>query len=60
MAAKKGKGREKFKLQSTESAHYYTCAVKKGAEKLELMKFDPTPGIRKHVLYKQTKLPKHS
>jgi|LakMenEpi03Aug12_release.lakeMendotaPanAssembly.Ray.scaffolds.fasta_scaffold281332_2 large subunit ribosomal protein L33 len=52
--AAKGKGREKFKLLSTESPHFYTITAKKGAPKLEIKKFDPT--IRKHVLYKQTKL----
>jgi ribosomal protein L33 len=52
----KGKGREKFKLQSTVSKHFYTITARKGAEKLEIKKFDPTKGVRRHVLYKQTKL----
>lgn len=52
--ASKGKGREKFKLQSTESDHFYTITAKKGAEKLQIKKFDPK--MRKHVLYKQERL----
>lgn len=52
--ASKGKGREKFKLASTESEHFYTITVRKGAEKLEVKKYDPK--VRRHVLYKQTKL----
>lgn len=52
--AAKGKGREIWKLQSTESSHFYTMTVRKGAEKLEIMKYDPI--LRKHVLYKQSKL----
>jgi large subunit ribosomal protein L33 len=59
--AAKGKGREKHKLESTgtfedgtPSKHFYTITRKKGAPKLEVMKFDPR--LRKYVLYKQTKL----
>lgn len=59
--AAKGKGREKFKLESTAtlgdgkpSKHFYTVTARKGAEKLELKKYDPR--VRRHVLYKQTKL----
>jgi large subunit ribosomal protein L33 len=62
MAAKKGKkGREIFKLESTAtkpdgkpSKHFYTVTVKKGAEKLQIKKFDPV--ARCHAIYKQTKL----
>lgn len=51
----KAKGRKKVKLQSTESAHFYTTAVHARAEKkLELKKYDPV--VRKHVLYKQDKI----
>lgn len=48
--------REKIKLQSTESAHFYTTDKNKRTtpDKLELKKFDPI--LRKHVLYKETKI----
>lgn len=59
MAAKSK--RDKIKLESTAiletgkpSKHFYTVTARKGAEKLELMKYDPR--VRKHVIYKQTKL----
>ncbi len=59
--ASKSKGREKFKLESAAildngkpSKHYYTITARKGAEKLELKKFDPR--VRRHVVYKQVKL----
>jgi large subunit ribosomal protein L33 len=60
--AGKGKGREKFKLESTAvlengqpSKYFYTVKIRKGAEKkLEVMKYDPR--VRKHVKFKQTKL----
>jgi large subunit ribosomal protein L33 len=59
--AAKGKGREKCKLESTAilengkpSKHFYTITVRKGADKLEIRKYDPR--VRRHVLYKQTKL----
>lgn len=59
--AAKGKGREKFKLESTAilengepSKYFYTVTARKGAEKLELKKYDPR--VRKHVIFKQTKL----
>lgn len=61
--AAKGKGREKFKLESTAvlengepSKYYYTMEAKKGAPKLEIMKYDPR--VRKHVKFKQVKLSK--
>jgi len=49
--------REKIKLESTAgSGHFYTTDKNKRTkpDKLELMKFDPV--VRKHVLYKETKL----
>jgi len=49
--------REKIKLVSSAgSGHFYTTtkSKKNGQEKIMLKKFDPT--IRKHVLYKETKL----
>ena len=51
--------RENIKLKSTapESHHYYFTIKnrKTSTERLEMKKFDPTPGIRKHVLYKEVK-----
>lgn len=52
--AAKGKGREIWKLQSTESHYFKTGKFKKGSEKVELKMFDPV--VRKHVPFKQTKL----
>lgn len=53
--AGKSKGTKKVRLQSSESAHYYTCVVRTRAEKkLELKKYDPI--VRKHVVYKEAKL----
>lgn len=54
--ASKGKGREKYKLVSTaNTGHFYTTSIRKGAEKkLEIKKFDPR--VRRHVIYKQTKM----
>ena len=49
--------REKIKLESTAgTGHFYTTDKNKRTkpDKLELMKFDPV--VRKHVLYKETKL----
>lgn len=48
--------REKIKMQSTQSPHFYTTTKNKRLhpDKLETLKYDPT--IRKHVLYKETKL----
>ncbi len=54
--AKKGK-REKIKLESTAgTGHFYTTVKNKQAtpKKLELKKYDPR--VRKHVVYKETKL----
>ena len=57
MATKRGKGRELIKLVSTAgTGHFYTCSKNKRThpEKMELMKYDPK--VRKHVLYKESKM----
>jgi len=56
MATKKKGGREKIKLKSTKSAHFYTTLKNKRntTGKLEIMKFDPF--LREHVLYKEDKI----
>ena len=49
--------REKIKLESSAgTGHFYTTTKNKKTktEKLELKKFDPV--VRKHVVYKETKL----
>ncbi|HIE40024.1 MAG TPA: 50S ribosomal protein L33 [Thiomicrorhabdus sp.] len=48
--------REKIKLQSTESAYFYTTDKNKKnmAGKFEIKKFDPV--VRKHVLFKESKI----
>jgi large subunit ribosomal protein L33 len=49
--------REKIKLESSAgTGHFYTTDRNKRTtpEKLEIKKFDPV--VRKHVLYKETKL----
>ncbi len=49
--------REKIKLESSAgTGHFYTTTKNKRAkpEKLEIKKFDPI--VRKHVIYKETKL----
>ncbi len=49
--------REKIKLESSAgTGHFYTTTKNKRTkpEKMELMKYDPT--VRKHVIYKETKL----
>ena len=54
--AKKGK-REKIKLESTAgTGHFYTTTKNKQNTpgKVELKKYDPR--VRKHVVYKETKL----
>ena len=50
--------REKIKLQSSASHHFYTTTKNRRTkpEKMEIMKYDPV--VRKHVLYKETKLSK--
>jgi large subunit ribosomal protein L33 len=56
MASKKKGGREKIKLKSTKSAHFYTTMKNKRntTGKLEIMRFDPF--LREHVLYKEDKI----
>ena len=52
--------REKIKLESSAgTGHFYTTDKNKRTtpEKLEIKKFDPV--IRKHVMYKETKLKQH-
>ena len=54
--AKKGK-REKIKLESSAgTGHFYTTVKNKQTtpNKIELKKYDPV--VRKHVIYKETKL----
>ncbi|PPI86357.1 50S ribosomal protein L33 [Candidatus Pantoea edessiphila] len=48
--------REKIKLISSGSKHFYTTTKNKNnkSEKLQLKKFDPI--IRKHVSYKEVKI----
>jgi large subunit ribosomal protein L33 len=49
--------REKFKLESSAgTGHFYTTTKNKRTmpEKMEIKKFDPV--VRKHVMYKETKL----
>ena len=49
--------REKIKLESSAgTGHFYTTNKNKRTtpEKLEFSKFDPV--VRKHVMYKETKL----
>ena len=48
--------REKIKLVSSESSHFYTTDKNKRTmpEKLELRKLDPI--LRKHVMYKEAKI----
>src|SRR5260364_397327 len=53
------RAREKIKLESSAgSGHFYTTTKNKRIkpDKLKLMKFDPSPDVRKHVLYTETKL----
>ena len=49
--------REKIKLESSAgTGHFYTTTKNKRTkpEKIEMKKFDPV--VRKHVLYKETKM----
>jgi large subunit ribosomal protein L33 len=49
--------REKIKLESSAgTGHFYTTSKNKRTmpEKMEIKKFDPV--VRKHVIYKETKL----
>jgi large subunit ribosomal protein L33 len=53
----KKKKREKIKLESSAgTGHFYTTTKNRvnTPNKLEFMKYDPV--VRKHVLYKETKL----
>ncbi|MFP1528772.1 50S ribosomal protein L33 [Escherichia coli] len=48
--------REKIKLVSAGTGHFYTTTKNKRTkpEKLELKKFDPV--VRQHVIYKEAKI----
>jgi large subunit ribosomal protein L33 len=49
--------RDKIKLESTAgTGHFYTTTKNKRTmpDKMEIMKFDPR--VRRHVMYKETKL----
>lgn len=48
--------RDKIKLNSTESSHFYTTTKNKKTkpEKLKIKKFDPI--VRKHVMYEEGKI----
>jgi large subunit ribosomal protein L33 len=49
--------REKIKLVSSAgTGHYYTCTKNKrtSADKWEVKKYDPV--VRKHVIYKESKI----
>ncbi|MFH1605073.1 MAG: 50S ribosomal protein L33 [Pseudomonadota bacterium] len=49
--------RDKIKLESTAgTGHFYTTSKNKRnmPDKMEIIKFDPK--VRRHVLYKETKL----
>jgi len=50
--------RDTIKLVSTESDHFYTTKKNKRTtpDKLKRKKFDPTPGVRRHVLYEEAKI----
>jgi large subunit ribosomal protein L33 len=53
----KGKSSMKIRLvSSAKTGHFYTTTKnsRNRSEKLELKKYDPT--IRKHVLYKESKI----
>ncbi len=52
--------REKVRMQSTESHHYFTTTKNKRTtpDKLEFKRYDPV--VRRHVLYKEAKLAKAS
>ncbi len=49
--------REKIKLESTEgTGHFYTTVKNKrnSPDKMQIKKYDPV--VRKHVIYKETKI----
>ena len=53
--------REKIKLESTAgTGHFYTTTKNKRTQtnKLEMKKYDPK--ARKHVVFKEAKMPPHS
>ena len=57
MAKPKGKGRDKIKLESTAGTGYFYTTTKNrrtSTGRLELKKYDPK--VRKHVVFKETKL----
>ncbi len=51
------KKREKVKMKSSESPfHYYTEKNKTNTpDRMEFMKYDPSPQVRKHVMFKEAK-----
>lgn len=55
--AKRGP-RGAIRLKSTASAHCYYSEKnsRNKAEKVKVMKFDPTPNVRKHVMYEEGKM----
>jgi large subunit ribosomal protein L33 len=56
MATKKKGKREKIKMKSSKSAHFYTTTKNKSntPSKLELKMFDPFTG--QHEMYKEDKI----
>ena len=48
--------RERIKLVSSASSHYYTTTKNKRTtpDKIEIKKYDPV--VRRHVLYKEAKI----
>ncbi|MBY0544577.1 MAG: 50S ribosomal protein L33 [Gammaproteobacteria bacterium] len=52
--------RDIIRMQSTESPYSYTRTKNKKTEqkKREQKMFDPTPGVRKHVLFVEKKVAK--
>ena len=56
MASKKGEARHYIKLQSTESAYFYTTEKNRNntKDRIQRKKYDPT--LRKNVTFKEEKL----
>lgn len=54
--AKPGK-RVNIKMRSTESAYTYMTTKNKQNTpgRIQIKKYDPTPSVRKHVLFKEAK-----
>jgi large subunit ribosomal protein L33 len=51
------KDRPNIIMRSTESSYFYTTDKnKRNKEKLEMTSYDPTEGVRKHVLFKEEKM----